>query len=348
MINSNFKKKMADSWFAYLQSQICKELEFLENNKFKFLSNNRYCDGSGRAVDFFGYASNGNRFDGKGLAPDLLEANLNSVHLAWSLDGVRWTRFVNTSALDGRGAVVMSANPWAVSLSNNCGGVEAYNMHRNYGVGYPAALVRDQTLELFVSDYTNPNSGGYDINDIDCNSLPYPPKELNNRHMHRIRISITELLDANAWTKASQFSNRDIPAYHGFDIKWMPDANRYAIATISEKGNPYNLNFIQYPTVLWSDVNPPKVGPLPPFDIKVNRFPSRIPTPTGPGRVGGWTGALLGNSLGQINIISGPNVYPHIPFHLYYPARDLKDLNVLGLDIDHAIEMCYPPLLTTN
>ena len=36
MINSNFRKKIADSWFSYLQSQICKEFEFLENNKFKF------------------------------------------------------------------------------------------------------------------------------------------------------------------------------------------------------------------------------------------------------------------------------------------------------------------------
>jgi len=36
MINSNFRKKMADSWFSYLQNQICKEFEFLENNKFKF------------------------------------------------------------------------------------------------------------------------------------------------------------------------------------------------------------------------------------------------------------------------------------------------------------------------
>ncbi|MDC0488727.1 oxygen-dependent coproporphyrinogen oxidase [Pelagibacteraceae bacterium] len=36
MTTINFRKKMADSWFAYLQSQICKEFEFLENNKFKF------------------------------------------------------------------------------------------------------------------------------------------------------------------------------------------------------------------------------------------------------------------------------------------------------------------------
>ena len=36
MINSDFRKKMADSWFSYLQIQICKSFEFLENNKFKF------------------------------------------------------------------------------------------------------------------------------------------------------------------------------------------------------------------------------------------------------------------------------------------------------------------------
>ncbi len=36
MITLEFRQKMADSWFSYLQSQICKEFENLENNKFKF------------------------------------------------------------------------------------------------------------------------------------------------------------------------------------------------------------------------------------------------------------------------------------------------------------------------
>ena len=31
MINLDFRKKMADSWFSYLQTQICKEFENLEN-----------------------------------------------------------------------------------------------------------------------------------------------------------------------------------------------------------------------------------------------------------------------------------------------------------------------------
>ena len=36
MIKSSFRKKIVDSWFSYLQVQICKEFEHLENNKFKF------------------------------------------------------------------------------------------------------------------------------------------------------------------------------------------------------------------------------------------------------------------------------------------------------------------------
>ena len=37
MINSNFRKKMVDSWFSYLQSQICKEFEIFEKGRKKFI-----------------------------------------------------------------------------------------------------------------------------------------------------------------------------------------------------------------------------------------------------------------------------------------------------------------------
>ena len=37
MINTNLKKKITDSWFSYLQIQICKEFEYLEKNKTKFV-----------------------------------------------------------------------------------------------------------------------------------------------------------------------------------------------------------------------------------------------------------------------------------------------------------------------
>ena len=36
MINSDERKKIADSWFSYLQTQICKEFEFFEKGKKKF------------------------------------------------------------------------------------------------------------------------------------------------------------------------------------------------------------------------------------------------------------------------------------------------------------------------
>ncbi len=37
MKTSDFRKKIVDSWFSYLQIQICKEFEFIENNKIKFV-----------------------------------------------------------------------------------------------------------------------------------------------------------------------------------------------------------------------------------------------------------------------------------------------------------------------
>ena len=36
MIDANLKKKITDSWFSYLQAQICKEFENIENNKKRF------------------------------------------------------------------------------------------------------------------------------------------------------------------------------------------------------------------------------------------------------------------------------------------------------------------------
>ena len=36
MINSDYKKKMTDSWFNFLQTQICKEFESLEKGR-KFI-----------------------------------------------------------------------------------------------------------------------------------------------------------------------------------------------------------------------------------------------------------------------------------------------------------------------
>ena len=42
MINSELRKKIADSWFSYLQAQICKSFENLEGNKLKFSKRDWY------------------------------------------------------------------------------------------------------------------------------------------------------------------------------------------------------------------------------------------------------------------------------------------------------------------
>ena len=40
MINTDFRKNIADNWFSFLQEQICKEFEFLEKGKKKFTKRN--------------------------------------------------------------------------------------------------------------------------------------------------------------------------------------------------------------------------------------------------------------------------------------------------------------------
>ena len=67
MITSDSRKKIADSWFSYLQSQICKEFEYLENNKVRFSkrdwSKNKKNEGGGTSF----LLSNGKIFDKVGV-----------------------------------------------------------------------------------------------------------------------------------------------------------------------------------------------------------------------------------------------------------------------------------------
>ena len=67
MITPDFKKEMADSWFSYLQTQICKEFEYLEKNKVKFSkrewSKNKKNEGGGTSF----LLSNGKIFDKVGV-----------------------------------------------------------------------------------------------------------------------------------------------------------------------------------------------------------------------------------------------------------------------------------------
>ena len=55
MITSDFRKKMADSWFSYLQIQICKSFEQLENNKLKFSKRDWYKKNIKKVVELLIY-----------------------------------------------------------------------------------------------------------------------------------------------------------------------------------------------------------------------------------------------------------------------------------------------------
>ena len=67
MITSDFRKKMVDSWFSYLQIQICKEFELLEKNKFSFQKRdwNKSKKNQGGGTSFI--LNNGKIFDKVGV-----------------------------------------------------------------------------------------------------------------------------------------------------------------------------------------------------------------------------------------------------------------------------------------
>ena len=67
MIDSEFRKKMADSWFSYLQSQICKEFENIERGKKKFIKRNWYKEDKKQGGGTSFILKNGNIFEKVGV-----------------------------------------------------------------------------------------------------------------------------------------------------------------------------------------------------------------------------------------------------------------------------------------
>ncbi len=65
MKNSKYRKKMADSWFSYLQTQICKEFEIIEKGKKQFVKRNWYKKKGGGGTSFL--LSNGSIFEKVGV-----------------------------------------------------------------------------------------------------------------------------------------------------------------------------------------------------------------------------------------------------------------------------------------
>ncbi len=67
MINSDFRKKMADSWFSFLQSQICKEFEIFEKGKKKFIRRDWYKKNKNEGGGTSFLLSKGNIFEKVGV-----------------------------------------------------------------------------------------------------------------------------------------------------------------------------------------------------------------------------------------------------------------------------------------
>ena len=102
MINTNFKKKITDSWFSYLQIQICKEFEYLEKNRTKFIkrewSKSKKSEGGGTSF----ILSGGKIFDKVGVNKSTVSGtfpkNFRSKILGASRNGKYWASGISVVA----------------------------------------------------------------------------------------------------------------------------------------------------------------------------------------------------------------------------------------------------------
>ena len=102
MINLDFRKKMADSWFSYLQAQICKEFESLEKGNIKFKKRiwKKKVDKEGGGTSFL--LTNGNIFEKVGVNKSTVSGkfkkNFRSKILGAKKDGRYWASGVSVVA----------------------------------------------------------------------------------------------------------------------------------------------------------------------------------------------------------------------------------------------------------
>ena len=102
MIDLKFKKKITDSWFSYLQNQICKEFEFLENNKIKFSKKvwNKEKKNEGGGISFL--LKNGKIFDkvgvNKSTVSGIFDKKFRSKILGAKKNGKYWASGISVVA----------------------------------------------------------------------------------------------------------------------------------------------------------------------------------------------------------------------------------------------------------
>jgi coproporphyrinogen III oxidase len=102
MINSEFRKKIVESWFVGLQSQICKEFENLEKGKKKFLKRKWYKDNKKEGGGTSLILSDGNIFEKVGVNKSTVSGKFKkefrSKILGANKDGKYWASGVSVVA----------------------------------------------------------------------------------------------------------------------------------------------------------------------------------------------------------------------------------------------------------
>lgn len=258
---------------------------------------------------------------------DMIGSNLNRIMLAFSTDGVNWTRFHGNASggavLEPIDLVAQSryfAPPHNASLSPDP--IEKWDVLRYYGSGYPMALVRDDFLEIYYTDDT-------------CLSMSNPCDPENNASCQRgnssswrVRLLWDDIDNAQAYINASK--GRQFVGGAGTDIKWSPLHKRYFAASFYITGDINSQCFQHTPGIAWSEVNPdPLCPPSFPLDPGSPRKTTLYHLPIGPNNVtsGGWgvSGGILGNHRGETldcgftEGLSGcdPNT-PYTAIHLFF------------------------------
>ena len=125
MIHSDYKKKIASSWFAYLQKQICQEFEFLEKGKKKFIKREwkkkNKVEGGGTSF----ILSNGNIFEKVGVNKStvtgkfskefrnkILGANKNGKYWASGISVVAHMKNPNIPAIHFNSRFIVTTKEW--------------------------------------------------------------------------------------------------------------------------------------------------------------------------------------------------------------------------------------------
>ena len=218
-------------------------------------------------------------------SPDMIGANQNRIMMATSSNGVSWNRFVGAA----RGSAMVAplhegdspAFPRLIAYPNHsCGNLEAYDVHRSYGAGYPAVLVRDSYLELYYKDDSASS----------INNCAMPTAEF------RVKVDISKMdtAPATAYTTATPEW-----AVSAGDIKWSQGLGRYFVLAFD--GTP------QRPSLVWTAQS--ATVPLPTW---AGSHTATYPSP----RTADY-GGILGTALGHT--VDFPSS-AYTAFHLYYPS----------------------------